>query len=112
MVGYYSAGVFVMTALTTNQYSILEVLHRFKEIKQVEYGIRRLGVFGSVARDCITDSSDVDVVVELERPDLFVLVGIKQDLEELLARSVDIVHYRDRMNAFLKARIQQEAVYV
>jgi len=39
-------------------------------------------------------------------------IGIKQDLEEKFHRSVDIVRYRDRMNAFLKKRIDKEAVYV
>jgi predicted nucleotidyltransferase len=54
----------------------------------------------------------VDVVVELGQPDLLSLVGIKQELEELLHRPVDVVRYRERMNAYLKRRIEQEAVYV
>lgn len=91
---------------------ILRTLVRFRNLKQDEFGIVRIGVFGSVARDEITDISDVDVVVELDRPDLFTLVGIKQELEELLHRSVDVVRYRERMNAYLKRRIEQEAVYV
>ncbi len=56
--------------------------------------------------------SDVDVVVDIAVPDLFMLIGIKQDLEKQWRRSVDIVRYRDNMNAFLKRRIDQEAVYV
>jgi predicted nucleotidyltransferase len=40
------------------------------------------------------------------------LIGIKQDLEDLLKRSVDIVRYRETMNDFLKQRIEQEAIYV
>lgn len=101
-----------MDAPTMTQHTILDTLHHFKEEKQTEYRILRLGVFGSVARDQFSEDSDVDVVVELERPDLFVLISIKQDLEELLERAVDVVHYRERMNTFLKKRIQQEAVYV
>lgn len=57
------------------------------------------------------EASDVDVVVELGVPDLLILVGIKQDLEEILSRPVDIVRYRDHMNAFLRDRIEREAVY-
>jgi predicted nucleotidyltransferase len=60
----------------------------------------------------MTDDSDVDVVVVLAKPDLLTLVGIKQELEGILERQVDIVRYRDRMNAFLKQRIEQEAIYV
>jgi predicted nucleotidyltransferase len=91
---------------------ILRTLVRFRDIRQDEFGIVRIGVFGSVARDEITDTSDVDVVVELDRPDLLTLVGIKQELEESLQRSVDVVRYRERMNAHLKRRIEQEAIYV
>ena len=91
---------------------ILRALVRFRDVKQDEFGIVRIGVFGSVARDEITDASDVDVVVELDRPDLFALVGIKQELEESLHRSVDVVRYRERMNASLRRRIEREAVYV
>ena len=84
----------------------------YRQRKQIDYKILKIGIFGSVARNQFTDQSDVDVVVELGYPDLFVLVGIKQDLEELFHRPVDIVRYRENMNTFLKQRIDQEAVYV
>lgn len=91
---------------------ILHILARFRELKQDEFGIVRIGVFGSVARDEVTDASDVDVVVELVQPDLLALVGIKQELEGLLNQPVDVVRYRAQMNPFLKRRIEQEAIYV
>lgn len=88
------------------------VSFKFRCLKQDEFGIVRIGVFGSVAREENTDASDVDVVVELVRPDLFALVGIKQELEEILHQPIDVVRYREGMNAYLKRRIEQEAVYV
>ena len=91
---------------------ILQTLSRFQRDRRDELGILRLGVFGSTARDQTGDQSDVDVVVELARPDMFALIGIKQELEAMLNRPVDVVRYRENMNAFLKQRIQQEAVYV
>lgn len=96
--------------MTKNE--VLQTLLRYRQRKQADYKILKLGIFGSVARDEFTDKSDVDVVVELGYPDLFALVGIKQDLEELLHRPVDIVHYRNKMNAFLKQQIDQDAIYV
>jgi predicted nucleotidyltransferase len=95
-----------------SQKEILETLSRFQKAKGTEYHIRRIGVFGSTARNQMTDTSDIDVVVELSVPDLYILIGIKQDLEDLLKRSVDIVRYRETMNDFLKQRIEQEAIYV
>lgn len=91
---------------------ILRILAQFRDLKQDEFGIVRIGVFGSVAREEDTDASDVDVVVELGRPDLLALIGVKQELEQLLHRPVDVVRYREGMNAYLKRRIEQEAVYV
>jgi predicted nucleotidyltransferase len=91
---------------------ILRVLAQFRDRRAQEFGITRIGIFGSLARGEATDASDVDVVVELERPDLLLLVGIKQELEELLQRPVDVVRYRERMNPFLKKRILRDAVYV
>ena len=93
------------------QNDVLQVLLQFRQDKQDEFGIIRIGVFGSAARDQMSDESDIDVVVELTEPDLLTLVGIKQELESLFHRSVDIVRYRDKMNSFLKRRIEQEAVY-
>lgn len=95
-----------------NRNDILSTLTRFRDLKREEFGIVRIGVFGSVARGEITEASDIDVVVELDRPDLFTLVGIKQELEELLHRPVDVVRYRERMNSYLKRRMEQEAIYV
>lgn len=91
---------------------IAESLKRFKTLKGNEYRIKRIGLFGSAARDRMNAQSDIDVVVELDRQDLFVLIGIKQDLEEQLERQVDVVSYREGMDRFLKARIEKEAVYV
>ena len=91
---------------------VLKQLSTFQAEYGEELGIVRIGVFGSVARDDGDHASDVDVVVELEDPDLLTLVAIKQELETLLEESVDIVRYRDHMNAFLKDRIQREAIYV
>ncbi|HDR16331.1 MAG TPA: nucleotidyltransferase [Desulfobacteraceae bacterium] len=91
---------------------IILSLKRFKAGKGREYRIRRIGLFGSAARDRMNRDSDIDVVVELEKQDLFALIGIKQDLEEELMEPVDVVSYRDGMNDFLKNRIEKEAVYV
>jgi len=71
-----------------------------------------MGLFGSVARNEAGRNSDVDVVVVLSKPNLFTLSRIRQDLEQQMAHHVDLVSYRDRMNPFLKERIEREACYV
>ena len=93
------------------QIDIIQILRQFKDENDKKYSILSIGVFGSAARDALKDQSDIDVVVELGNPDLFNLIGIKQELEERFLCSVDVVRYRDNMNGFLKHRIDQEAVY-
>jgi predicted nucleotidyltransferase len=91
---------------------ILQILKRFKEEYAGQFGIVSLGLFGSAARDEATESSDVDVVVKLRKQDIFNMIGIKQYLEQMLHVPVDVISYRERMNAFLKDRIDRESVYV
>lgn len=90
---------------------IIEILKAYKNEFAEQYSIKEIGIFGSVARDEIGGDSDIDVVVHIQRPDLFTLAGIKQELEERLHRSVDVVRYRENMNQFLKKRIDRESVY-
>jgi predicted nucleotidyltransferase len=95
-----------------NKDEILEVLRRFKETKADQYKIESLGLFGSGARDNRNKKSDIDVVVVLSKLDALNLIGIKQDLEEQFRCHVDVVRYREKMNPFLRKRIEKEAVYV
>lgn len=90
----------------------LNTLNQFMKDFGAEFGIERLGVFGSIARDSADDGSDVDVVVKINSPNLFKLSRMRIELEERLNRHVDLVSYRPRMNPFLKERIDREACYV
>ena len=91
---------------------IIQLLKIFKEENKNKYHIKKLGIFGSFAKNKMKEESDIDIVVNLTKQDLFELIGIKQDLEERLKYSIDIVSYRETMNSFLKKRIDEEVVYV
>jgi uncharacterized protein len=95
-----------------NRESILEHLRRLKPELVRRYGVNRLALFGSYARDAARADSDIDVVVELADADLFDLVHIRSDLESAFCRPVDVIPYTALMNGFLKARIQRDAVDV
>lgn len=69
-------------------------------------------MFSSVARNEAVKTSDINLVVEILMPDLLRMVNLKDDLEDLLHSRVDLVRYRQRMNSFLKKRIDNEAHYV
>ncbi|MGV1100887.1 nucleotidyltransferase family protein [Thiovibrio sp. JS02] len=90
----------------------LAILGEYKKQCARRYGILSLGLFGSTARDAASEASDVDVVVTLAKPDLFTMAGIKYELEERMHHPIDLVVYREKMNLYLKQRIDEEAVYV
>lgn len=91
---------------------ILKFLHDHKSEFEDEFGVTKIGLFGSFAKGEEQNGSDIDIVVELKKPDLLTLVGIKQSIEEQLNRKVDVVRYRERMNHYLKKRIDRDATYV
>lgn len=55
------------------------------------FGIRKIGLFGSFAKGQPTESSDIDLVVEFERPIGLRFVELVEYLEKLLGRKVDVL---------------------
>lgn len=91
---------------------VFKSLVKMKDELSSKYNLTKLGVFGSFARNEQSDVSDLDIVVELARSNMFDLIGIKQEIEEQLNLPVDIVQYREKMNSFLKRRIDNDALYL
>ena len=91
---------------------ILNLLAQYKKDNYDKYGIENIGIFGSVARDEATESSDIDICIKTKIPDMFMLVHIKEELQNLFSKNVDIVRLREKMNPYLKKRIDKEAIYV
>lgn len=91
---------------------VFKLLEKMKDELSSKYNLTKLGVFGSFARNEQSDVSDLDIVVELARSNMFDLIGIKQEIEEQLNLPVDIVQYREKMNSFLKRRIDNDALYL
>lgn len=76
------------------------------------HGARRVRVFGSVARGEDRPDSDLDILVDLEPGrDLLDIVAIKQGLEELLGRPVDVVTERS-ISPYLRDEVLREAAVV
>ena len=95
-----------------NRDEILAILREFKRDCGEKYGILEIGLFGSVARGAAGEQSDVDICIKTRTPDPFVLVHIKEGIEERVRKHVDIVRVREKMSPFLKARIEEEGIYV
>ena len=75
-----------------------------------KYGARNVRVFGSTIHGRATDTSDIDILVDLDAGrSLLDQVGLKQELEELLDRRVDVV-VEGGISPYLEERILSEAV--
>ena len=98
----------VQTPLSCEQ--LLLVLRSHLSEWQQRYQLQRIGLFGSTARNEATAQNDVDVWVELDPLTPFATVHLKQELEALLQRSVDLVRLRERMNPALRQAILREGV--
>ena len=75
-----------------------------------DYGIKRVGVFGSLARGEAKESSDIDLVFDFDKEfGLFALSGLKIALEESLGKKVDIVEFSS-LDPNIGANIMNEVV--
>lgn len=73
------------------------------------HGVRSIRLFGSHARGNAQPRSDVDFLVELEESaSLLDQIALKQDLEALLGRSVDVVT-EQALHPRIRARVLKEA---
>ena len=95
---------------TKEQY--ISLLSDFKKRRASLYGIKRIGIFGSVAKGLNTENSDVDIYYEGKALSLFKIAALKDELENILHASVDIVRLRESMNGLLKTTITKEGIYV
>jgi len=94
------------------QKEILTILQNYKAFSSYKEDIEAIGVFGSVARNEVTDESDIDICLKTKKADMFAIIHIKEELQTLFKSSVDIVRVREKMNPYLKTRIEKEAIYV
>lgn len=56
-----------------------------------EYGVKKIGLFGSYAKGSAGETSDIDLIVEFERPIGFKFIELAEELERLLGRKVDLL---------------------
>jgi uncharacterized protein len=93
----------------TSAASILSLVRSHRAELQ-RLGVRRLALFGSAARGKATDDSDLDFLVEFHRKTFDGYMEVKELLERLFRRPVDLV-IAEAVKPQLRDRILQEAVY-
>ncbi len=87
-------------------------LSEFKKTFGSKFGIVKLGIFGSVARNENTEASDIDIVVEVENPTLSLMYELKEALRSMFGCKVDLIRFRESLRPLFKANIQKDVIYV
>jgi len=99
-------------AMTINRSAILELLVQRRQEITARFGVKRVALFGSAARDELDAASDVDVLVEFDGPATFDgYMDLKFYLEDLLGRPVDLVTDK-ALRKELRPYIEKEMIRV
>ena len=97
----------------TERELVIKKLREVKENLKREYGLAKIGLFGSFARNEQKESSDVDVLIEVPEGALSLVkyMKLKFFLEETLGRRVDLVLI-GAIKPRLREKILKEVIYV
>jgi len=91
-----------------------EVIRKIRESREKikEFGVKRIGLFGSVLRGEATEKSDIDIVVEFEegKKNFENFMGLAFFLEELFGRKIDLLT-PESISPYIRPYIEKEIVY-
>lgn len=90
----------------------LALLTEHKPVLAERFGVRRLALFGSMARGTARDDSDLDVLVAFDGPaDADRYFGVQFYLEDLFHRPIDLVT-EGALRAELRPNVERDAIPV
>ena len=71
-----------------------DILNKLRELKPIlskEYAVKRIGLFGSFADNSADSNSDIDLLVELDKPIGWKFFSLEIYLEKVFGRKIDLV---------------------
>jgi predicted nucleotidyltransferase len=72
--------------------TIISTISSIKPVLRDQYNVKKIGIFGSYIRGEQTKSSDLDILVEFEKPiSLFRFMDLEEYLEQILSKKIDLV---------------------
>lgn len=92
---------------------ILDFLSSHKAELAEKYGVTKIGLFGSYARDEQTETSDIDIAVEImdDKKTLRSFFALKQEIEKALSKRIDL-GIESTLKPIAKEYISKEIIYV
>lgn len=95
------------------QKEILDFLQKHKAELESRFGVKRIGLFGSFAKNEQKPQSDVDILVEIERDDVDIFMlknSLRKYLSENFDRRVDIAREK-YLKPYAKEEILKDTLY-
>jgi predicted nucleotidyltransferase len=90
---------------------ILNTLRSLKPILYNEYSVKEIGLFGSFSDESFNENSDIDILIELEKPIGWKFFSLELYLEKVLGRKIDLVT-KNALKEQIKDRILKQVNYV
>jgi len=92
---------------------VVSYLRNNKKFFYERFGVTRMGIFGSFVRDEQTRSSDIDIVVEIEksRKNIHSFLQLRRFLEKELAKKIDL-GFEHSLKPIVRDKIKGQIIYV
>jgi len=97
------------SAMKCHQTEAMDVLKKNARFLKKEFGVKGIFLFGSFAKGKAGNQSDIDLIVDLEKPLGLKFIEMANFLEEALGRKVDIMTYRSFRRGFKESRYKHIA---
>jgi len=88
---------------------IISKLNELKPMLKKEYAIREIGIFGSFADNSYNETSDIDILVDLDRPIGWKFFTLELYLEKVFGRKIDLVTknaLKDQLKSDILSKVQ------
>jgi len=95
--------------ITRNE--ILEKLRELKPALNKDFSVKKIGLFGSFSDDTYSEDSDIDILVELEKPIGWKFFTLEMFLENTFGRKIDLVT-QNALKEQIKDSILRQVKYV
>ena len=96
--------------MLTKEY-ILSKLAELKPMLSKEYAVREIGLFGSFSDESFSEESDIDLLVEFEKPIGWKYFSLEIYLESIFGRKIDLVT-KNALKRQIKDRILKQVNFV
>ena len=95
---------------TINKEQIIAFLRSNKKLLETEFGITKVGLFGSYARNEEQGTSDIDLLIEMPQKSFHHRIELKNFLEQKFGKKVDIGYF-DSIRSYIMYYVEKDIVY-